>query len=883
MATATTTSTELQRKLCEMPENDFSSQVLVPFLSSMGYGKVEFFGGTDEEGKDVIGWKRDETGRRPWLGVMQVKKFKLSRRAADTRSFSEVINQLCMCVEKALPNADGGSYLPNVVYLVTPYNIDTKVLGSRIERVAQLKGRISILEGIELCELLIEKIPDVIDRLFGLHLDITRALARTLNNRQLLSALRVDSDRHVSTFYIDLNLQIGGSVNSDFFLVKPRGAERVYELTASEWQHFVECNRMCNSLRTSIIVSSEEAVIQERERRQVALAEWTTAESLARSRMQAVRVSIAEAERNLAEKLEFLRDERHRAIQQELNALPLPPSGETDPNKEKRLQLSQQIQALEAPAKPLEQRRQDLREQLGAMQTEHDRIMEARPLETYRVEATGKPLAKAIIAERRMLTKQIDQYNVTTPSPDELRTFVQRCSQLSLRLRDLLGYRFTRELLGLAKEPCEVPNQQVDGRLCVPLDRMIDTGANLWVFGDAGAGKTTSLQYYAWRCLSDDDGRLGVYVPLSRLARMPAMARYPDTSNATTAISTGVTEYLNDLGVQIDRESLVSQMRTRRGVLLLDGIDEAVARCPAIVSAIAEYVRESTDVQVVTSSRIGGAFRDIRQFLGVTLLPFTDDQRDRFVKDWFNGSRPEIAEKVVRHCRHTPLLAEVVRTPLSTTILCVLADRELPLPSTEAHLYRSRFELLFTEYDLHKGISRVQSERVNLELVARKVAYWLHEGGRREATMEELLRACRDSVNLPHRLVSRAVQELADPCNVLVPMTEDGSLGFGHLRFQEFLVALELLSNRGLDGTSKLRKTWWHGALHLMAEMSESLKWLVDTVVMENRASVSHEILAEMFNVGPASERARNLQMLARYRDQPEYPDSLPLDNEDWE
>jgi hypothetical protein len=44
-------------------------------------------------------------------------------------------------------------------------------------------------------------------------------------------------------------------------------------------------------------------------------------------------------------------------------------------------------------------------------------------------------------------------------------------------------------------------------------------------------------------------------------------------------------------------------------------------------------------------------------------------------------------------------------------------------------------------------------------------------------------------------------------------MTEDGKVGFGHLRYQEYLAALEIQSNRAINIIEYMDQEWWRGVL----------------------------------------------------------------------
>ena len=89
-----------------MSESDFTKRVLLPLFQNLGYGKVEYHGGPNEGGKDIICWGTDEIGDVR-VTVAQVKKDRLSARAADAGGFPEIVTQLSQAVEKQIPSLDG--------------------------------------------------------------------------------------------------------------------------------------------------------------------------------------------------------------------------------------------------------------------------------------------------------------------------------------------------------------------------------------------------------------------------------------------------------------------------------------------------------------------------------------------------------------------------------------------------------------------------------------------------------------------------------------------------------------------------------------------------------------------------------------------------------
>ena len=104
------TTAALQRHLESISELELTQDFLIPLFQRLGYADVQYVGGPDEYGKDVVCWKSDDFGERE-LAVLQVKRFRLTRRAADSRtSFSEMVTQVSQALEKSVPYSDGLRY-----------------------------------------------------------------------------------------------------------------------------------------------------------------------------------------------------------------------------------------------------------------------------------------------------------------------------------------------------------------------------------------------------------------------------------------------------------------------------------------------------------------------------------------------------------------------------------------------------------------------------------------------------------------------------------------------------------------------------------------------------------------------------------------------------
>jgi hypothetical protein len=99
--------------------------------------------------------------------------------------------------------------------------------------------------------------------------------------------------------------------------------------------------------------------------------------------------------------------------------------------------------------------------------------------------------------------------------------------------------------------------------------------------------------------------------------------------------------------------------------------------------------------------------------------------------------------------------------------------------------------------------------------------------------------------------------ELIDPANLIVRMTVDGQVGFGHLRYQEYLAACELRNNRSIGVAQYLDQPWWKGALVLFSQLTDNIHFLINIIAKRRHiySNIAIETFKEMVGVRPISEQ----------------------------
>lgn len=434
-----------------------------------------------------------------------------------------------------------------------------------------------------------------------------------------------------------------------------------------------------------------------------------------------------------------------------------------------------------------------------------------------------------------------------------------------------------------------VPTRENDGerpKLGACVMGLLDSGLDVLLTGVAGSGKSTTLDMFARKRYStraaseevlffslakvalppsSDDSKKEAEDDIARRQRVerslqirlaPAEPKEEDVvkhlcdeqARLLQMAQPGVTS-------QFVRDHLES---AKKVVLVLDGVDEAASLIPWLVKVIVQMRRmKGNMLQVVASSRFAVPELADAGLFNIVLLPFKPEQVVRFVTDFLQGE-PDLAQQVIAHLEANPNLFSVSKTPLMSTILCVLARNGVALPETKHALFKERFELLWGAYDAKKQVRRVFSSRSCLEDVSKKVAYYLHTRHKRSESSETLLaylietlapRRYRDSV------VQKAFSELERPCNVLFHEA-GGSMSFGHLSYQEYLAADELYSNRQAEIVKYLSDPWWRGALVLAAMKTDDIGTIIeDRLVNTGNIGDAEETLAAMIAVCDDSQQ----------------------------
>lgn len=907
-----TPTTRLVRKFLEMKETDYARGVVIPLLEAEGFHRIDFHHGPTEVGKDLIFYRDKGFGDRS-LVVAVVKTDRMSKSASDSSGFPVVLIQATQALSNEVLGWDGQRRHPDELLVILADDPSHDILSSSPDMFRTLLSRgVTFIPGSKVAERLLKLRHDVAENLLQSKLDATDFLRAHPTNLPLLSALNSNEAVDVETIFSELDAAVGKTSVSDVLLFEAPSHKLRVSIREESWpvasgavrrleeqvgqvldepipEHekaYAKLNAQANSksnkeLRQRFLAGVTElskwagVASQEFRSRAIALGESLVKPENKAHRVQRVIGDAIDLGTDLAElgsSLERAGTGLKTSMQpsEDLATLRVQLSEFRDALKESAANI-EELASEQVRERPEHNSFADLGElqrtiecELGncshhALQAE--KLMEVSQkcvlVKAHEIDFDGKKLTERIRARNEALVARFQSSDVSSNRLHS-RQLLQDTRRYLAAVDDL---RRVPELSNLL-----VPAQAIEGtnRLGGCVLGLLNSGVDILLTGAAGSGKSTTLDMFARKRHSgrERDEEV-IFVPLAWLLK-PARSSHDDDSvdwfcgevaRVFRAIQPGATN--KSVKERIDA--------AKRLLLVLDGIDEADGLTSDLVKVIGKLREQKGEMlQVVASSRFDvEAFGEIGLF-NLVLLPFRPDQVIRFVRDFLRDD-PELANEVVAHLERNPGMLSAAQTPLMSTILCVLARNGVALPETKSALYKERFELLWGAYDAKKQVRRVRSSRSCLEDVSKKVAYFLHDHRIRSAPRARITEYVVSALARKYRsdVVKSAIGELVQPCNVLLP-EPDGSLGFGHLSYQEYLAAEELYCSRQSELVEHLTDPWWRGSLVLAAMKADDLATIIEARFMQSgNIGDAKATLAAMIDVCEGSQQSKLRRLLS--------------------
>jgi hypothetical protein len=350
----------------------------------------------------------------------------------------------------------------------------------------------------------------------------------------------------------------------------------------------------------------------------------------------------------------------------------------------------------------------------------------------------------------------------------------------------------------------------------------------LLIVGAAGYGKTS---FCRWSFLSDAEqlncgasDRMPVYIALHKIGVNP-----PKNFDELYAFAVGRSGL-------IESGDAVNINKVR---LYLDGLDEIAD--DKIRETVVTVARQGIDsypqLQMVLTSRSYVQGPWLTWLPRLSLSGFTDEQIERFIREWLQGREEEIG-RFKSQLKKTPALADLMEVPLIATLIMLVFRQTGRLPESRPRVYEVFIELMCEGWNLAKGLLRTSRFGLRVKkAVLSKIAVDTHRRKSRVFDESIIRQGIKSCVSVS---VCKNWTELRDE------LLEDGLINrsginfeFSHLSFQEFLAAKAVLGEpTHALLTQALRDylrgdDWWYESLRFYVGLSESPRQTYNWIVNE--------------------------------------------------
>lgn len=342
------------------------------------------------------------------------------------------------------------------------------------------------------------------------------------------------------------------------------------------------------------------------------------------------------------------------------------------------------------------------------------------------------------------------------------------------------------------------------------VEELLARGRRIFIRGEAGLGKTTLLQWIAVRSARRDfpepltawNDTVPFLVPLRRYADrdLPAPERFLD-------------EVGRHIAEEMPQGWVQRQLRSGRGLVLVDGVDELVAdrrdEARAWLRSLTDAFPEARFVVTSRPSAVESDWLVAEGFAGASLLPMTAADVRVFARRWHDAMRTQLLDddaraeladyeaRLLEQLATRQHLRKLAGYPLLCALLCALhRDRRGDLPDNRMELYDTALQMLLERRDAERRLAPVPGlSRTRKALLLGDLAYWFLRNGLGDADVP--------------RAVDRIASRLASMTEVKASADEvyrhllertgllrepvEGRVDFVHRTFQEYLAAMAVV------------------------------------------------------------------------------------------
>lgn len=366
-----------------------------------------------------------------------------------------------------------------------------------------------------------------------------------------------------------------------------------------------------------------------------------------------------------------------------------------------------------------------------------------------------------------------------------------------------LGREYKRYPLSIAYVELELVDEMYEKEII--LEKIFGKSKNIWIFGEAGSGKTTFLQWIAVKSAENDNEIKGLRNTIPILIEL----RKYDSNKISLKECIG--NMMKDVTSSIPEGWIEQLIDSGRFIFLIDGFDEISERDrERILDWIEGFDIHHKCIKVFTA-RPQVKERPVNgKLLEMKILPMGRDRIRKFIEYWHRAVLEEqlrvdkddakrISHKLTERIMQSDALFKLASNPLLCAMICALHyGNEMNLPTNKRELYEECCKMLIEKRDIERGID---SGNINLNYEQKKVilaqlAYWMMKNNYVEVATKEAVKSVKrsisgmsvsESVNIERKIF----KYLLERCGILREIERE-KVDFIHRTFQEYLTAYEI-------------------------------------------------------------------------------------------
>eukprot|EP00058_Branchiostoma_floridae_P003829 XP_002589317.1 hypothetical protein BRAFLDRAFT_77770 [Branchiostoma floridae] len=320
-------------------------------------------------------------------------------------------------------------------------------------------------------------------------------------------------------------------------------------------------------------------------------------------------------------------------------------------------------------------------------------------------------------------------------------------------------------------------NPDVTGRSTAPRCILID--------GEPGVGKTTFLSKEALDAVSQK-------TELGRRHDLVLLLRLREVRERETIEEMVWDQCVPKTIEGVDAHSIKAMLQRNesRVLFLLDGYDELRSEARTTGQAIPKLLSGKLypdSTIVITSRPSAGVQQHTMPDYHVNIMDFSHSHVEKYVRQYFRQvEKPELADKLLTVLSERPLLTDLIHTPFSLMIVCILFEEDPEMVSTGAIsvLCENYLTCLVRKYCRREWVD-MPTEGLPTEVAESllQLGKFALEALIKNETLANLAQVERENVNL-ELLLKLGVVSLEASSSNLDPMNH---LHFPHKTMQEFL------------------------------------------------------------------------------------------------